>query len=346
MVDCKLLVIFALYRINCQKLSLIIMLMKKYFLLSCLLLGMAAAHAQTTPNVGVSVGVGTTGISIDAAATYTPYLGARFGVDIMPKIKIGTDLDLGIEDKTSGTTISQMSKYIDDLNAKITTYNANVPASQQLDYIDKSLLPEGNLPNKFDIEGKLDNTTFHFLLDGYPFGNASSFHLTVGAYFGPTKVIKVYNKADGFLTPINQWNNAIIGAEANPSSPLYTQVVKPNNLQMIGAELGDYFITPNPADNGNVEASIKVGGFRPYVGLGFGRAVPKGRLGCQFDLGVQFWNSPEVTAPTYDKTTKQYSSDTTLEESNAGGDAGGVIKIISKVSVYPCMTLRIVGRIL
>lgn len=320
--------------------------MKKLFFLGCMMLGMTAAHAQTTPNVGVSVGVGTTGISIDAAATYTPYLGARFGVDIMPKIKIGTELDLGIEDKTSGTTIDQMSQYIDDLNAKITSYNAAVSASQQLEYVDKSLLPSGNLPNEFDIEGKLNNTTFHFLLDAYPFGNASSFHVTVGAYFGPSKVINVYNKEDGFLTPINQWNNAIIGAYANPTSLLYTQVVQPNNLQMIGAELGDYFITPNPADNGNVEASIKVGGFRPYVGIGFGRAVPKNRIGVQFDLGCQFWGSPEVVAPTYDKNTKQYTSDTTLEESSAGGDAGGVIKTISKISVYPTMTLRIVGRIL
>ena len=320
--------------------------MKKMFLALGLVLLGSNAFAQTMPNVGLSVGVGTTGISIDAAATYTPYLGARLGVDIMPQIKIGTDLDLGIEDKTNGTTISQMSQYIDDLNNRIDQFNLSVPASQRLERVDKSMLPSGNLPTQIGVEGKLSNTTFHFLVDAYPFGDASSFHITAGAYFGPEKVIKVYNKEDGFMTPINQWNNAILGAEANPTSPLYTAVVQPNNLQMIGAELGDYFITPNPADQGNVEASIKVGGFRPYLGIGFGRAVPKSRVGVQFDLGCQFWGSPEVVAPTYDKTSGLYNSDTTLKESNAGGDAGGVIKVISKVSVYPCMTLRITGRIL
>jgi hypothetical protein len=339
------LLIFAL--INILQ-TLFYFFMKKFiFAFGLAVLGLQNVSAQfLDPHFGVGVGVGTTGIAVDVSGTLNDYLGVRLGADIMPQIKIGTDLDLGIEDKTNGTTIDQMSQYVDDLNAKIDLYNAGVSASQRLEKVDKSMLPSGNLPKEIGVEGKLNNATFHFLIDAYPFGDASSFHVTAGAYFGPSKIIKVYNKEDGFMTPINQWNNAILGAEANPSSLLYTQVVKPNNLQMIGAELGDYFITTNPVDNGNVEASIKVSGFRPYVGIGFGRAVPKNRIGCQFDLGVQFWNSPEVVAPTYDKVTGKYNSDTTLEESNAGSDAGGAIKIISKISVYPCMTLRITGRIL
>jgi hypothetical protein len=193
-----------------------------------------------------------------------------------------------------------------------------------------------DVPNKVEVEGKFNNTTWHFLIDVYPFGAKSSFHATVGAYFGPKKVINLYNKQQGLLAPVNQWNNAVID----------------NNLgveNMAGVELGDYFITPNPTDNGNVEASIKVGGFRPYLGIGIGRAVPKGRIGCQLDLGVQFWGSPEVYAPTYDKkSTASYNdrfSESKLEESNAGSDAGKVLKTISKISVYPVLNFRLVGRI-
>lgn len=324
--------------------------MKKLFVACGLaLLGLQNVSAQAIdPHFGVGVGVGTTGIAIDVSGTLNSYVGARFGVDIMPEIKIGTELDLGIEDKTNGTTIEKMTQYIDDLNTRIDQWNTLNPGNR-IDRVDKSKLPNQKLPNQIDVEGKFTNTQWHLLFDIYPFGDASSFHATVGAYFAPKKIIKVYNKEDGFLEPINQWNRAIVQAQENPTSLLYTKVVEPNNLQMIGAELGDYFITPNPTDNGNVEASIKVGGFRPYLGIGIGRAVPKGRIGCQLDLGVQFWGSPEVYAPTYDKkSTASYNdrfSESKLEESNAGSDAGKVLKTISKISVYPVLNFRLVGRI-
>lgn len=310
----------------------------------------ASAQLNLIPNVGVGVGVGTTGISIDASATFTDFLGARVGVDIMPKFKIDKTLDLGIEDKTSGKTVSDMYKYIDDLNARIDNYNSTRPAGMAaLEKVDKSMLPTGDIPKNVDIQGKFANTTWHVLFDVYPMGKISSFHLTAGAYFGPSELISVYNmnnsELPNGLTPINQWNNAILGAEANPSSLLYTQVVQPNNLKMIGADMGDYFITPNPAENGNVKASAKVKSFRPYVGLGFGRAVPKGRVGFQFDLGCQFWGKPEVYVPTYDRMTGTYQTEK-IDADKAGDDAGKILKTVSKISVYPVLNLRLVGRIL
>lgn len=319
--------------------------MKKLLVLaSAVLLSYGTASAQLfDPHFGASVGVGTTGITIDAAGTFNNYLGVRAGVDIMPKIKIGTSLDLGISDKTNGVTISDMNSHIDELNTQIGAWNAANPGNQ-MEKIDKSLLPNGEIPNKLDVEGKLNNTTFHFLVDVYPFGEKNSFHVTAGAYFGPSDIISVYNKEDGFFTPISQWNNAIIHARNNPTSTLNTLVVQPNKLDMIGAELGDYFITPNPADNGNFEATIEVNKFRPYVGIGFGRAVPKNRIGCQFDLGVQFWGSPKIYAPTYDKINGTYQREQ-LKEEKAGGDAGGALKTLSKISVYPVLNIRFVGRI-
>ena len=102
---------------------------------------------------------------------------------------------------------------------------------------------------------------------------------------------------------------------------------------MIGLALGDYFI--EPTEQGNAEATLKVNGFRPYLGIGFGHSVPKNRIGFQFDLGVQFWGSPKV-----------YVQDKQLTEQSTNGEDGGVIKTISKVSVYPCMSFRLTGRIL
>lgn len=45
-------------------------------------------------HLSVGVGVGLTGISIEAAAPITPYVTVRGGVNIFPQIKVKTDLDL------------------------------------------------------------------------------------------------------------------------------------------------------------------------------------------------------------------------------------------------------------
>jgi hypothetical protein len=316
--------------------------MKKLLTLcSFALLSLGASAQMFDPHVGIGVGVGTTGIDIDASATINDYIGIRAGVDIMPKFKVSKDLDLGVSDKTKGVSIKDMNKHIDDLNTQIVAWNAAHP-TQKMELIDKTLLPNGEIPNDLTIEGKLDNTVGHILFDIHPF--KTSFRFTVGAYFGKDEIISVYNKEDAFFTPINQWNNAIITAQNNPTSTLNTMVVKPYNLDMIGGELGDYFVTPDPAEQGNVKAYAKVNGFRPYLGLGFGRAVPKGRVGCQFDLGVQFWGKPEIYIPTYDKAAKTYQYEK-IDGDKAGDDAGKVLKTVSKISVYPVLNFRIVGRI-
>lgn len=314
--------------------------MKKLLIACMMLVCVQGAFAQDNEDkwypttLGVGVGVGTTGIVIDASTTINRYFGIRFGVDIMPKFKYKTDIDLKTED--ANKQVSQLTNEINDLNTELAKYGQP--------QIDLSQFPGGNLPNKLDVEGKLTNTTWHFLIDVYPF-KSSSFHATVGAYFGPTEVVSVYNTEEGFLKPINAYNNAIIYALDQPTGNTVRTVVEKYGLNMIGAELGDYFITPNPADNGNVEASIEVNSFRPYLGVGFGRAVPKGRIGCQFDLGVQFWGTPKVYAPTYDKVAHKFQREE-LKESLVGGDAGGTIKTISKISVYPVLNFRLVGRIL
>ena len=296
------------------------------------LLSLGASAQMFEPHVGIGVGVGTTGIAIDAGITLNDYLGVRGGVDIMPKFKINKDIDLKTED--ANKKVSQLTNEINQLNAKL--------EAAGMQTVDLNQYPGGNLPNKLEVQGKLDNTLGHILIDIHPF--KTSFHLTLGAYFGKDEIIDVYNKESGFLKPINAYNEAIIYANSPSADPGVKQVVNQYNLKMIGGELGDYFVTPNPAENGDVRAYAKVKSFRPYVGLGFGRAVPKKRIGCQFDLGVQFWGKPEIYVPTYDKAAKTYQYEK-IDGDKAGDDAGKVLKTISKVSVYPVLNFRLVGRI-
>lgn len=106
-------------------------------------------------------------------------------------------------------------------------------------------------------------------IEYYPF-KSSSFKLTTGI---------------GFLTNVN--TNLVV---------TYTEDVK----------IGDIIITKN--DVGEIVADVTWSGIAPYVGLGFGRAIPKRRFGFGFELGTYYTSSPNVIltaskllAPTADQ---------------------------------------------
>lgn len=174
------------------------------------------------------------------------------------------------------------------------------------------------LPSKIEVEGKPNLSTGHFLIDLYPF-KRSAFHFTTGGYFGSDIVTDVYNKDDtkDVLKKIHDFNK------------LYGY----SKGKEIGVELGDYFLEPD--ENGQVNANIQVKKFRPYLGIGFGRAIPeKHRFACCFDMGVQFWGTPSV-----------YVQDHKLSEQDLDGEGKEVMDILSKITVCPAISFRIVGRV-
>lgn len=175
-----------------------------------------------------------------------------------------------------------------------------------------------DIPSEVEVEAKVGFTNGKVLFDVYPF-RRSSFFVTAGAYFGSSKVIKAYNEEDGLLIDLAKYNNDV---EAGVISG-----------DKIGVELGDYLLEPD--DDGNVNARIKTASFKPYVGLGFGRAVPKTKsVGFMFEIGCQFWGSPKV-----------YCNDTRLHDEDVDGDGGSIMKTISKITVYPVINFRICGKI-
>lgn len=281
--------------------------MKKLLVLALALFGLTSVHAQYEGifnHVAVGVGAGTTGITIDASTNITPYLGVRAGVNIFPTIKVNTDLDIEIDDQTS--------RYFNELGR---------------------LNDFGELPEDMSIkvQGKPSMTTGHVLVDLYP-SKTGTFHLTVGAYFGGSEIIEVYNKEAGALADVAKFNSLL----KNGTLDTGNLPINSSQLQQVGVALGDYFLSPK--DDGSVNATLEVASFRPYVGLGFGRAVPKGRLGFQFDAGVQFWGTPKVYIDGANGKEQ-------LTEEDTNGDDGGAIKTLSKITIYPCITFRLVGRI-
>ena len=160
--------------------------------------------------------------------------------------------------------------------------------------------------HSIDVEGSLGRTSGEILLNLYPF-KRSSFFVTGGAVFGGDKVIKLKGHSDEL-------------AQYQSLAGKY------------GIEIGDYVI---PVDkNGNVSGGVKVSSFRPYIGLGFGRIVPKNkRVGLLFEIGAQLHGTPEVY-------TDYGSVDTLLKEAD-----NEFTDFMNKITVYPVMRLRFCGKI-
>jgi hypothetical protein len=55
---------------------------------------------------------------------------------------------------------------------------------------------------------------------------------------------------------------------------------------------GDITIAPNEV--GSIAIELKPNAIAPYIGLGFGRAVPKHRVGVSFEMGMFYIGEPEV----------------------------------------------------
>lgn len=197
----------------------------------------------------------------------------------------------------AGFTIMPNYSYSDEVDVSI-EYNS--------EYI-----PDGEIPAYIDAEGSMGRTSGEVLLNIYPF-KRSSFFITGGAVFGGEKLIKIKGHSDELADYMEQVSNY--------------------NGTLPGIEIGDYII---PVDkNGDISGGLKISNFRPYVGLGFGRIVPKNkRIGFLFELGVQFHGTPEVY-------TDYGSIDNLLEAAD-----NDFSEIIDKINVYPVLRFRLCGKL-
>ena len=172
---------------------------------------------------------------------------------------------------------------------------------------------DNNTPRDFtvNLDANLKRTQGSVIFNVYPLAKAkvcSSFFLAAGLYFGGDKLVKINGHSDEIAEKINQFNG-------NPY-----------------IELGDYKL---PVDeNGNVKGGLKVQKVRPYLGLGFGRYVPKKRISVTGELGVQFHGH-----------IKPYTSEGEIEAFDELTEKDDWKKVMDKLTVYPMLKIVISGRI-
>ena len=173
-----------------------------------------------------------------------------------------------------------------------------------------------------DVEGKLNMGDFKLLLDFYPIKN-NGFHLTAGAYVG-NKTLAKANTTNHFINQ-DYWGTS--GPELGNASNTYTVV---SDAQ------------------GVIHAEARVKSFKPYVGFGFGRAVPKSRVNVTCDFGVQFWGKPALWTNIDDNLGTEFrkvEKDRILSQQSYCDDIKDALDIVEKVIVYPVLTVLINGLI-
>ncbi len=107
-----------------------------------------------------------------------------------------------------------------------------------------------------DITGNLERVQGSVIVNVYPLLDRAPFFIAAGAYFGGSKILGLHGHTD-----------ALRGYEGF--------------LELGGFEL--------PVDkDGNASGALKVNGFRPYLGIGFGHPAPRKRINFGVEIGAQF----------------------------------------------------------
>lgn len=228
------------------------------------------------------------------------------------KYGLGNRIGIGVGAGTEGIGVDVstcLSKYFGVRAGLNFMPDINIKTDVDIEPNTENLPPLSDEESTLNVKGSLKRTTFDLKFDCYPTGG--SFFVTAGFSVGGDKLIQVTGHSDYIQNNLNLAKN-------------------------YGIQIGDYNI---PFDeNGDVNGGLKVNNFRPYLGLGFGRLIPKNRIGFRFEMGVQFHGKPKVYADGVDTDDLLNQLDDEVSDD--------ITNIMNDFKVWPVVKLSFRGRIL
>ena len=233
---------------------------------------------------------------------------------------VGLNAGVGTEGISIGVA-APVSNFV-ELEAGVDILPKMLKISEQMNIeADASIIVQGQsvrIPDSpVDVDADFSRTAFHAKANIYPFGGNSKFFVAAGFAVGGAKLAKLSGHSEDLAQFIKQY-------------PGHEDDI----LNLVGAELSDYNIKFDK--NGDINADLRCNSFRPYLGLGFGRVVPKNRLGFRWEIGCQYMGKLKV-----------YQNGAEVDVRNSMGEDGGdIADIVDKIQFYPVLKLHIVGRIL
>lgn len=163
-----------------------------------------------------------------------------------------------------------------------------------------------------ELQGNFARTTCNLKVSCYPFGGSSKFFVAAGLSFAGNKIIKLEGHSEDVKKAI---------------------IDHPELKDKVMAKIDKYNVKFD--NNGDVFGEVRVSGFRPYLGLGFGRLVPKNRISKRVEFGCQFHGKLKI-----------YQKGQEVDMSDVKDVNDTFSKIIDKIKIYPVLKFSLTGRIL
>ena len=175
---------------------------------------------------------------------------------------------------------------------------------------------EGNREATIDVKTSINRATLDFKGSVYPFATNENFTSDLFVSLGVSFASKEIATIKGSCT-----SNGI--SKEDLDQPLYIRAGK--------------FMLPVDKDGNNlsVNGSCQVNSVRPYVGLGYGRLVPKNNLGFRVEAGCQF--AGDVKVYHNDEEVKLLSDYGIEAKSTAK-------KFMDFFSIYPVLKVSLRGK--
>lgn len=271
----------------------------------------AAFSQEAFKHLSAGIEIGTTGAGVEVAVPL---------VTNHIVLKAGYNFPSFSPSFNESFDSSPLQDYIDEANSSFERAGLSTRISSEMDSYDVNFKPAV----KFGA-AKL-------MLELYPSAR-SGFHFTLGAYYGMADdfisvdaVVKEseWETYNDILDEIDRYNQEYAGVSG------YTPVVVKNLDFSLGKRT---FRVLEKNGVGGASFNLAVNRLRPYAGIGFGKSIPDGHLGFQFDLGVWYHGVPSLSSPNevaYDPEAESFIDD---------------ISIIDKAVIYPQMSIRLIYKI-
>lgn len=291
--------------------------MKKLFIFSAvLLLNAGVANSQEAfKHLSVGLELATTGVGLELSLpVVSDHLVIKAGYDFA---------DFSIPENNFSLNLPGLSENVNQYVNKANDVLAKIPGeSSRLTPMPSSM--------KLNAGGKINLGSGKIILEYYP-SKKSGFHINAGVYIGNADLVSIDGSCPEFWNAYST-NLSTVKRLAETYPEFASEIT---NLPELKATVnGRTFQIKEP---GNVNLGLKAAVARPYLGLGFGRSIPKTRCGFQFDLGAIYMGQLSISSANEVGGT----SSATIQSN----DVQKVLDVVGQIRVYPQMSLRFICRL-
>lgn len=295
--------------------------MKRTILTAVILLGgLCFSYAQEAfKSLSFGIELGTAGVGVELAIPMvTNHIVLKAGFNA-PSLAVNADFSVDPD---------LINRQIDEFNQQITSLGLDA----------SDIINTRFSETKLHFSPIVNFSTAKILLELYP-SKKSSFHFTLGAYYGMGDHLVNATVS----TSKSTWADyKSVCAEMMDANAKYAEEAGYNayNPDLKFSVVGRTYSVKETSGVGQVAVDMSVAKLRPYFGLGFGRSVPEGHVGFQFDLGIWYHGKPSFDSSnqiSYDAKAYDITSYIPMMDS--------VLKYKELTAFYPQLTLRLIYKI-